>query len=81
MPEDNWWIPLIFSYIGAMKIFQSVIYGSDYQNTCNYESIHMRIRIFDHFSRFRFSTLSLATFSRREELGRLPTFKKDQHVQ
>ena len=41
----------------------------------------MRIRIFDHFSRFRFSTLSLATFSRREELGRLPTFKKDQHVQ
>ena len=57
MPENDWWIPLTFSYIGAMKIIQSVIDGSNYQNTCNYESIHVRIRIFDHFSRFRLSTL------------------------
>ena len=57
VPENDWWIPLTFSYIGAMKIIQSVIDGSNYQNTCNYESIHVRIRIFDHFSRFRLSTL------------------------
>ena len=57
MPENDWWIPLTFSYIGAMKIIHSVIYGSNYQNTCNHESIHVRKRIFDHFSRFRLSTL------------------------
>ena len=62
VPENDWWIPLTFSYIGAMKIIQSVIDGSNYQNTCNYESIHVRIRIFDHFSRFRLSTLLLVTF-------------------
>ena len=33
MPENDWWIPLTFSYIGAMKIIQSVIDGSNYQNT------------------------------------------------
>ena len=57
MPEKDWWIPLTSSYIGAMKIIQSVIYGSNYYNTCNYESIHVRIQIFDHFSHFRLSTL------------------------
>ena len=57
MPENDWWIPLTFSYIGAMKIIHSAIYGSNYKNTCNYKSIHVRKRIFDHFSRFRLSTL------------------------
>ena len=57
MPENNWRIPLTFGYKEAMKIIQSVIYGSNYQNTCNYESIHVRKRIFDHFSHFRLSTL------------------------
>ena len=57
VPENDWRIPLTFSYIGAMKIIQSVIHGSNYYNTCNYESIHVRKRIFDHFSRFQLSTL------------------------
>ena len=30
VPENNWRIPLTFSYKGAMKIIQSVIYGSKY---------------------------------------------------
>ena len=60
VPENDWWIPLTFSYIGAMKIIHSVIYGSNYQNTCNYELIHVRKPVFDHFSRFRLSTLVIA---------------------
>ena len=56
MPENDWRIPLTFGYKGAMKIIQSVIHGCNYQNTCNYESIHVRKQIFDHFSRFRLST-------------------------
>ena len=66
MPENDWWIPLTFSYIGAMKIIQSVIDGSNYQNTCNYESIHVRIRIFDHFSCFPLSTLLMVLKTARD---------------
>ena len=72
VPENDWWIPLTFSYIGAMKIIQSVIDGSNYQNTCNYESIHVRKRIFDHFSRFRLSTLLNSLF-----LGKMQKMRKN----
>ena len=59
MPENDRQIPLTFAYIRAVKYIQSVIYGSNYEITCNYESIHVRKRIFDYFSHFRFTTLQL----------------------
>ena len=57
VPENDQQTPLTFAYVRAMKYNQSAIYGSNYKITCNYESIHVPKRIFDHFSRFRFSTL------------------------
>ena len=57
LPESDQQIPLTLAYIRAMGHIQSVIDGSDYKITCNYKSIHVPKRIFDHLSRFRFITL------------------------
>ena len=43
-------ISLTYAYIGAMTYIQSVIYAFNYKITCNYEAIHVRKQIFDHFA-------------------------------
>ena len=57
VPEREWDIPPTYTYLGAFKWVQSVIYGFNYCCPCKYESIHMRKAIFKHFSSFRFTTL------------------------
>ena len=59
VPENDRQIPLTFAYTRAMKYILSVIHGSNYEITRNYESIHVRKRIFDYFSYFGFTTLTI----------------------